>query len=86
MVWNLGHLAGRLDAQVQLGKDTTLAAGTKSGYKFTVAGTSAGYAAWATPVQANTTSVRAFCSVADAVVRTNTAPINTCAGSEAPLQ
>ena len=66
--------------------DTTLAAGTKSGYTFSVQGTSSGYAAWATPQHMNTTGVRAFCSVADAIVRTNTAPISTCVGSETPLQ
>ena len=66
--------------------DTTLAAGTKSGYKFTVAGTSGGYAAWATPVTVNTTGVRGFCSVADAVVRTTTATATTCVGSETALQ
>ncbi|MGA9801952.1 MAG: prepilin-type N-terminal cleavage/methylation domain-containing protein [Terriglobales bacterium] len=66
--------------------DSTLAAGTKSGYTFSAAGTSGGYAVWATPVTVNTTGVRAFCSVADAVVRTNTAPISSCAGTETPLQ
>ena len=66
--------------------DTTLASGTKSGYTFAAAGSSAGYAVWANPQHVNTTGVRAFCSVADAVVRTNTAGISTCAGSETPLQ
>ncbi len=66
--------------------DTTLASGTKSGYTFNAAGTSSGYAVWATPTQVNTTGVRGFCSVADAVVRTNTAPVTTCAGTETPLQ
>jgi len=66
--------------------DTTLAGGTKSGYTFGVQGTSGGYAAWATPVHVNTSGVRGFCSVADAVVRTNTAPISGCAGSETALQ
>jgi type IV pilus assembly protein PilA len=66
--------------------DTTLASGTKSGYTFGAAGTSSGYAAWATPVQVNTTGVRSFCSVADAVVRTNSGTISTCAGTETPLQ
>ena len=66
--------------------DGQLASGRKSGYTFSVQGTSGGYAAWATPQHVNTTGVRAFCSVADAVVRTNTAPISTCVGSESPLQ
>ena len=66
--------------------DSTLAAGAKSGYTFSVQGTSGGYAAWANPQHVNTTGVRAFCSVADAVIRTNTAGISTCVGSETPLQ
>ena len=66
--------------------DSTLASGTKSGYSFVASGTTSGYAAWATPQHVNSTGVRAFCSVADAVVRTNTAPISTCVGSESPLQ
>jgi len=66
--------------------DSTLASGTKSGYNFSATGTSGGYAAWATPVTINTTGVRGFCSVADAVVRTGTAPVSGCAGTETPLQ
>ena len=66
--------------------DGQLASGTKSGYTFSVQGTTSGYAAWATPQHVNSTGVRAFCSVADAVVRTNTAPISTCVGSESALQ
>ena len=66
--------------------DSTLAGGLKSGYNFTAAGASGGYAAWATPVTVNTTGVRGFCSVADAVVRTTTATASTCAGTETPLQ
>src|ERR1035437_10864487 len=57
--------------------DTTLAAGTKSGYRFTVAGTSGGYAAWATPVTVNTTGVRGVCSGADGVGGTAPAPGST---------
>ena len=66
--------------------DSTLAGGTKSGYNFSATGTSGGYAVWANPVTVNTTGVRAFCSVADAVVRTVTAGVTTCAGTETPLQ
>ncbi|MGC9990530.1 MAG: hypothetical protein ABSC07_18290 [Terriglobales bacterium] len=50
-------------------------------------GTPAGtYAAWATPITANQTGNRSFCSVADAVVRFSTAALTTCAGTETPLQ
>jgi type IV pilus assembly protein PilA len=70
--------------------DTTLASGTKSGYSFhavasgsSPAGT---YAAWATPITANQTGVRSFCSVADAVVRFSASALSTCAGTESPLQ
>ena len=66
--------------------DGQLASGTKSGYNFSAVGTTGNYAAWGSPIGQNSTGVRAFCSVADAVVRTNTAPISTCAGSESPLQ
>ena len=67
--------------------DTTLASGTKSGYSFSVAGSTSGYAAWANPVSANQTGVNSFCSVQDAVVRkTGTSAITTCAGTETPLQ
>lgn len=70
--------------------DTTLAAGTKSGYSFhavasgsSPAGT---YAAWADPITPNQTGNRSFCSVADAVVRFSTTALTTCAGTESPLQ
>src|ERR1039458_2215242 len=53
--------------------DSTLASGTKSGYTFNAAGTSGGYAAWATPVTVDTTGVRGFCSGAGAVGGTTTA-------------
>ncbi len=67
--------------------DTTLAAGTKSGYNFSAAGTSGGYAVWASPVTLNTTGVNSFCSVADAVVREIPGTsVSTCAGTETPLQ
>ena len=68
--------------------DTTLAGGTKSGYTFNAAGTSAGYAVWANPVSVNTTGVNSFCSVADAVVREipGGVAVSTCAGTETPLQ
>jgi type IV pilus assembly protein PilA len=70
--------------------DSTLAGGTKSGYTFTASasGTPAGaYQAWANPVAPNSTGVRSFCSVQDAVVRvTGTASTGGCAGTEPPLQ
>jgi hypothetical protein len=39
-----------------------------------------------TPISANTTGVRSFCSVADAVVRYDTTALTSCAGTEIPLQ
>jgi type IV pilus assembly protein PilA len=70
--------------------DTQLASGTKSGYSFQitgVSGTPAGnYQAIGTPITANTTGVRSFCSVADAVVRYSTTALTSCAGTETPLQ
>jgi len=70
--------------------DSQLASGTKSGYTFTSTasgGTPASsYVAYANPQTQNTTGVRSFCSVADAVVRYSTAALTTCAGTETPLQ
>jgi prepilin-type N-terminal cleavage/methylation domain-containing protein len=69
--------------------DSQLASGTKSGYSFgvTASGTPASsYQAWANPLTQNTTGVRSFCSVADAVVRYVTASQASCAGTETPLQ
>jgi type IV pilus assembly protein PilA len=70
--------------------DTTLAAGTKSGYSFAAAvsgsNPAGSYAAWANPVTANQTGNRSFCSTADAVVRFSTSSLSTCAGTETPLQ
>jgi prepilin-type N-terminal cleavage/methylation domain-containing protein len=70
--------------------DTQLSSGTKSGYTFSMtasSGTPAGnYAGWGNPTTPNTTGVRSFCSVADAVVRSSTASLSTCAGTENPLQ
>jgi prepilin-type N-terminal cleavage/methylation domain-containing protein len=67
--------------------DTTLSSGTKSGYSFSVTGSTSGYSVWANPVSANRTGVDSFCSVQDAVVRkTGTSAISSCAGTEAPLQ
>ena len=67
--------------------DGQLASGRKSGYNFGATGTSGGYYAYATPVTANSTGVRSFCSIADAVVRyVSSGTISTCAGTETPLE
>ena len=70
--------------------DSQLASGSKSGYTFTSTASggppASSYVAFANPQTVNTTGVRAFCSVADAVVRYAAAPLTTCAGTETPLQ
>ncbi len=70
--------------------DTQLSSGTKSGYTFALTGVSgtpaAAYQASGSPISANTTGVRSFCSVADAVVRYSTTALTSCAGTETPLQ
>lgn len=72
--------------------DTTLAAGTKSGYSFQAAPSGSNpagsYQVVAAPLTANQTGVRYFCSFADAVVRFSTASIttSTCTESISPLQ
>src|SRR5208283_5485736 len=71
--------------------DSTLASGTKSGYTFVAAAsgsTPAGsYYTFANPLTSNSTGVRSFCSIQDAVVRvTGTSAVSTCAGTETPLQ
>jgi len=71
--------------------DSTLSSGTKSGYTFKAASSgsspSSTYYAYANPVTSNSTGVRSFCSVQDAVVRVaGTAAVTSCAGTESPLQ
>jgi hypothetical protein len=70
--------------------DTQLSSGSKSGYSFQMAGVSgtpaSSYQAIGVPITANTTGVRSFCSVADAVVRYSSTALTTCAGTETPLQ
>jgi prepilin-type N-terminal cleavage/methylation domain-containing protein len=70
--------------------DTQLASGTKSGYSFQITGVTgtpaSTYQAIGTPISANTTGVRSFCSVADAVVRYSSTALSACAGTETPLQ
>ena len=70
--------------------DSQLASGTKSGYTFKVVGVggppNSTYYAYANPLTQNTTGVRSFCSVPDAVVRYTSTVLATCAGTETPLQ
>jgi prepilin-type N-terminal cleavage/methylation domain len=69
--------------------DTQLSSGNKSGYTFAMSssGTPASnYQASSSPQTANTTGVRSFCSIADAVVRYSSAALTSCAGTETPLQ
>ncbi len=72
--------------------DSQLATGQKSGYSFHAAGSggppASTYYVYANPQTLNTSGVRSFCSVPDAVVRyTNTGTaMTTCVGSETPLQ
>jgi type IV pilus assembly protein PilA len=70
--------------------DSQLASGTKSGYSFAVGGATgtpaSNYYAYGNPLTQNTTGVRSFCSVADAVVRYTSASLASCAGTETPLQ
>jgi type IV pilus assembly protein PilA len=68
--------------------DSVLAAGTKSGYIFTAAGSggppASKYFATGSPVTVNQTGIRSFCSFEDAVVRVQ--PAGTAIGSEATCQ
>ena len=70
--------------------DTLLAAGRKSGYSFSLTGTSgtpnATYQLIAVPLTPNQTGVRYFCSFADAVVRVSGTAISTCDGTISALQ
>ncbi len=72
--------------------DTALASGTKSGYSFNLGNTSgtpvSQYTVAADPIVANQTGVRFFCSIADAVIRSNTASLvgASCTTSVTPLQ
>ena len=70
--------------------DTQLASGKKSGYSFTLSGTSGTpngtYQIRADPQSANQTGVRYFCTFADAVIRYGSASLTTCDYSAAPLQ
>ena len=70
--------------------DTQLSSGTKGGYAFTLGGASgtpnSTYQIAGSPLAANQTGVRSFCSIADAVVRYSSAALTSCAGTESPLQ
>jgi type IV pilus assembly protein PilA len=70
--------------------DTQLASGTKSGYSFTLSGTSgtpnATYQMRADPLSPNQTGVRYFCSFADAVIRVGSASLTSCTTAVSPLQ
>jgi type IV pilus assembly protein PilA len=68
--------------------DTVLAAGQRSGYNFTLTGVSgtpgSTYNVIGSPVLANYSGVRSFCSFADAVVRVSMTVIATCDGTVTP--
>lgn len=70
--------------------DTQLSSGSKSGYSFTLSGTTGTpvgtYQVRADPTSPNQTGVRYFCSFADAVIRVGTATLTTCDATAAPLQ
>jgi prepilin-type N-terminal cleavage/methylation domain-containing protein len=65
------------------------ATSTKSGYTFVMSGATgspaSSYQINATPLNQNTTGVRYFCSIADAVVRIPSSN-TTCASTDTPLQ
>jgi type IV pilus assembly protein PilA len=67
-----------------------LAAGTKSGYTFTLGGATgtpvSTYQIIAAPIAPNQTGVRYFCSFADAVPRSSVTAIATCDQTVTPLQ
>ena len=70
--------------------DSQLASGAKSGYSFTLSGTSgtpnATYQIRADPLSPNQSGVRYFCSFADAVIRVGSASLTSCTTSASPLQ
>jgi type IV pilus assembly protein PilA len=75
--------------------DSSLSTGVKSGYRFTLAigsspvvgGLTPSYSVTATPVTANQTGTRYFCSFEDAVVRSSTGALaNPCTAATTALQ
>jgi len=70
--------------------DTQLASGTKSGYIFTISGSTgspnAAYQVRADPLVPNQTGIRYFCSFADGTIRSGSSPLTTCDSSATPLQ
>jgi type IV pilus assembly protein PilA len=68
--------------------DNQLSSGTKSGYVFVLSNVSgtpgASYTFTASPLQANVSGARYFCSFEDAVVRVSTTTIATCDATVTP--
>ncbi|MGB9232911.1 MAG: prepilin-type N-terminal cleavage/methylation domain-containing protein [Terriglobales bacterium] len=71
--------------------DSVLAAGTRSGYSFSIPSASVSsppnptYQVIATPVLVNYYGMRYFCSYADATVRVSQTAISACDGTVSPL-
>ena len=100
---DLGDAAGTCSSAVPVATNACLidnnlatngAGAGKSGYGYTYAAAAGAgatinttYRVQANPISLNTTGVKGFCSIEDAVVRfQNPAPIATCAATIAPLQ
>jgi type IV pilus assembly protein PilA len=70
--------------------DTQLASGVKSGYTFTLSGTTgtpnAAYQVRADPQVPNQTGIRYFCTFADGVIRFGSSSLTTCDSTVSPLQ
>src|SRR5262252_5860382 len=70
--------------------DSQLASGTKSGYTFTMSGSTgtpnAAYQIRADPQVPNQTGIRYFCSFADGTIRYGNSSLTTCDSSATPLQ
>jgi type IV pilus assembly protein PilA len=70
--------------------DRQLASGAKSGYSFLLSGISvspsSSYQFVATPLVANTTGARSFCSLPDRIIRYSLTPLASCSATETPLQ
>jgi prepilin-type N-terminal cleavage/methylation domain-containing protein len=70
--------------------DSQLASGTKSGYIFTMSGSTgtpnAAYQIRADPQVPNQTGIRFFCSFADGTIRYGSSSLTTCDNTATPLQ
>jgi type IV pilus assembly protein PilA len=70
--------------------DTQLASGVKTGYIFTLSGTTgtpnAAYQVRADPQVPNQTGIRYFCTFADGVIRFGSSSLTTCDSTVSPLQ